>query len=736
MHFSERFFSIFLVGFSIATTFYFATASGQAQQVSPPLAATLVGPICPGQSSVTIENSTAGADLVLQINSREQGHVSGAAGDVSISVGEAVQLARGDVVQIAQQKGNDTLLSNAVVVGCTDVLTYHNDVQRTGWNATENALTSSNVNSNSFGLVAVVGSDVLDEQIDAQPLVVTNQNVQGFGTRNVVYVVTAANTVYALDAWSGKRLLSTNLGNGVPNPLSCQNNSNVVGITSTPTIDLRTRTIYVISYTLEGGQPTYKLHALDLGSLTERPGSPQVVAATQKLGDGSDFQFNPVYQRQRAALLQANGNVYAGFASFCDYKASNSRGWVLGWNAATLAGLASSELTNRRTDATTADCWPFHNQPCYLSSVWMSGYGLAADHDGNIFFATGNTGAGTTDRTLNIAESVVKMSGNLGVLDLFTPNNAKLLDTNDTDFGSGGVLVVPDLPSGPLSHMAVAAGKDGRLFILNRDSLGGFHTPDIPKNVPIDHCLCGPSFFEGADGTPRIVSSGGHTLRTWTVNAAQSPALTSEATAAVNETGQAGGFFSSISSNDKKPGTAIIWAVGRPVKDDAGKSLMLYAFDATASGTALPLLWSGPAGKWQSPYNSSNVVPTVANGMVYVASYRQLSIFGSKRPQPPPVLTSMLQLEAITAAKNEHTTGDSYWGTVAKVEGSRLSLELRSGHMLDVDIGPAVTAGQAQIVTKGQPARVAGATNANGVFEANFLWRAPDQSLWGPDRTQ
>jgi hypothetical protein len=471
-----------------------------------------------------------------------------------------------------------------------------------------------------------------------------------------------------------------------------------------------------------------------LSSLDEKAGSPQVVSATQKLSDQSDFRFNATYQRQRAALLQANGNIYAGFAAFCDFKASYSRGWVLGWNGTTLAGLASGELTNRRTDASTADCWPDNNQPCFLSSVWMSGYGLAADRDGNIFFATGNTGPGTADHTLNVAESVVKVSNSLSVLDVFTPNNAKLLDVSDKDFGSGGVMVVPDLSSGPLPHMAVAAGKDGRLFILNRDNLGGFHTPDVPKNVQIDFCSCGPSYFEGADGQPRVATSGGNTLRTWTVNTSQSPALAVEGAGTINPTAQEGGFFTSISSNGKQPGTAVIWAVGRLAPSDPSKRLTLYAFDATAASNLLPLIWSSVAGNWNSSGNNYNGVPTVANGMVYVASYRRLSIFGQKRPQPPPVVVSLkFDSFQITA---EPASGSAYWGRVLKIDGSHLSLELRTGKVLDVDISPAAKAGTARIVTEGQSVKVSGAMNANGTLEADFLLRAEDQSLWGADRAQ
>jgi len=711
---------------------------GWAQQPSS-AAATLVGPICPDQKSVLVSDSTAGATLVLRINDAEQGRGTGASGQVSLDVAPPGRLARGDTVRVAQQTADGTTLTNAIVVGCVDVLTYHNNAQRTGWNDQENTLTAANVTLNSFGLVAQVGPDVLDDQIDTQPLVVTQQPIDGSGTRNVVYVATASNTVYALDAWSGQKLLSTKLGDAVPRPLGCDNNAATVGITGTPTIDRPSQTLYVISYTLESGQPTYKLHALDLSNLKEKSGSPKTIVASQKLGDGqTDFAFNATYQRQRAALLQANGNIYAGFASFCDFKGANSRGWVLGWNAGTLAGLSSSELTNRRTDKTTPDCtYPGVNHPCFLSSVWMSGYGLAADPDGNIFFVTGNGGPGTYDGKLNIAESVVKMSGNLEVRDLFTPSNVRFLDNNDTDFGSGGVMVLPDLSSDAMPHLAAAAGKDSRMFILNRDNLGGFHTPDVPKNVPIDTCLCGPAFFEGADGKARVVSSGGHTLRTWIVDTTQSPQFTFEASAPLAESAQAGGFFTSISSNDKLSRTAIIWAVGRPVGAD--KHLTLYAFDAAAANRALTLLWSDVAGNWASSDNSSDVVPTVANGMVYVASYRQLNIFGLKRPQPAAAVASLQvkRLEAAVAGPpSEPASGPTYWGTVLKTEGTHLLLQLRTGRVLDVDISPAVNADQARIVTQGEPARVSGVMNPNGTFEANFVWRAPGQALWGEDRTQ
>ena len=172
---------------------------------------------------------------------------------------------------------------------------------------------------------------------------------------------------------------------------------------------------------------------------------PQMVSASHALTNGTTFNFNATYQRQRPGLFLANGNIYAGFGSFCDYSANLSRGWLLGWKTGTLTPLPANRLNDLQ------DSSP-HN--FFLSSIWMSGYGPAADDSGNILFVTGNSDySGTTyDGVTNIQESVVKVSSNLDVvLDLFTPDNQSSLDQGDADFGSGGVLVLPDQPG---SHPA------------------------------------------------------------------------------------------------------------------------------------------------------------------------------------------------------------------------------------------------------------------------------------------
>ncbi|MBV8397709.1 MAG: hypothetical protein JOZ17_03080 [Acetobacteraceae bacterium] len=392
------------------------------------------------------------------------------------------------------------------------VTTYHNDASRTGWNPAETALTVASV-----GGLHLQHSVVLDEQVDAQPLYVTHQTISGQGAHEVVYVATEANTVYAVDAATGAILLSRSLGGAVPastTPGRCNNNAPVLGIQSTPAIDVSSGTMWVISYTFESNHPVYRLHALDLSSLADKMPS-RVVTASATLADGSAHVFDAFASRQRSALLFENGNIYAGFASFCDIRADLSRGWVLGWNAATLAPLPANELTNKVVGAP-------HN--FYLSSVWMSGDGLAASGPGGaIFFTTGNADpSGTTfNNTTNLAESYVKLSSDLStVLGHFTPSDESALDKTDEDFGSGGSTLLPTAVAHGAA-LAVAAGKDGNMFLMNTASLGGYH-PGGANNViatsNIGPCWCGPSYFTGADGRGRVVSSGASDVMVWKLN--------------------------------------------------------------------------------------------------------------------------------------------------------------------------------------------------------------------------
>jgi hypothetical protein len=501
----------------------------------------------------------------------------------------------------------------------TAVTTYHNDNYRTGWNSSETALTPANVNSSSFGRLFTV---TLDDQVDAQPLVVPGVAITSGkyqGSHDVVYVVTGNDTVYAIDANDGTILLTRSMGTPVQWPLGCNNNGPNVGMTSTPVIDIISHTLYLIAYTQDQTGPNYRLHALDLGSLVDNV-TPQVVTASHSLTDGTTFVFNPIYQRQRPGLLLANGNVYAGFGSFCDYSAGSSRGWLLGWNAATLAPLSANQVPD--TQATSPNSF-------FLSSIWMSGYGLAADDSGNVLFVTGNSDySGTTyDGVTNIQESVVKVSANLtNVVDLFTPKNQSSLDQGDADFGSGGVMVLPDQP-GSFPHLAVAAGKDGNMYFMNEDKLGGYSTAKnhVLGTNQIGPCWCGQSYFvDPTDGAARVVSSGGNNIKVFKLQTSPSPKL-SRVTGRSIPSGLDGGFFTGVSSNGNA--NPIIWALSRPLSQQA-LSVGLYAFNPDSGGATMTLLFKSLAGTWPNQGGNSNLVPVVANGKVYVGSYQQLQVFG------------------------------------------------------------------------------------------------------------
>jgi hypothetical protein len=498
-----------------------------------------------------------------------------------------------------------------------DVTTYHYDNNRTGWNSHETTLTPANVNSSSFGVLQTVA---LDDWVDAQPLVVpgvliTSGQYNGT-THDVVYVATENNTVYAIDVHTGTILLNPNFGAPVPWPAVCNRNTHV-GINSTPAIDVDSKTLYVMVYTLSGSTPTYVVHALALGSLADNV-SPQTVAASHTLNNGTTFNFQAVYQRQLPALLLSGSNLYSGFGSFCDSSVNVTRGWLLGWTAASLAALPSNQLNDLQ--ATDEDSF-------FLSSIWMSGYGPAVDDKGNVLFVTGNSEAGTYDGVTDIQESVVKVSPTLtSVLDLFTPKNQQSLDQGDLDFGSGGVLVLPNQP-GSTPHLAVAAGKDGNMYFMNEDDLGGYSPTknNVLGTYQIGDCWCGPTYFKSANGTGRIVASGGTYISLYQVQTSPKAALkylknSNSLTGAPNS-----GFFTTVSSNGTKD--PIIWAVSRPA-GIGDNPISLYAFNPNAGKTTMTTIFSGKAGSWRNLGGNANLVPVVVNGQVFVASYQTLTIFG------------------------------------------------------------------------------------------------------------
>jgi hypothetical protein len=603
----------------------------------------------------------------------------------------------------------------------TDVVTQHYDVQRTGWNSQETILKTSNVSSANFGLLHSVA---VDDQVDAQPLVLTNQTISGAqGNRTVVYVATEGDTVYAIDASSGTVLLKKNFGKPVSQSVlgNCTNNTAHIGINSTPVIDRAAGRLFVVMYTSDGGVPTYRLHALSLTTLTDAI-PPVVVAASHKLTDGTTYTFQASKNRQRAGLLEANGNIYVGFASFCDFFANLSRGWVLGWNASTLTPLAANQLNDKLS---------LSQANFFLSSVWMSGNGLAASPTGGIFFTTGNSGGGSYDSVNNLSESVVNMSSDLTqVTDFFTPLNVNTLDANDGDLSSGGVLLIPT-QSGPVANLAVALGKDGNMYLMNQQNLGKF-TPGGPDNVlgtfvdnsPPDACWCAESYYAGSDGVGRVVSSAGNTMISWKVQTSPSVTLVKEWSQFTVAAGQDGGFFTWVSSNGTQAGTAIIWAVSRPTNTSPAYDL-LYAFNAVDGS----LLFSANAGTWPSPDANANIVPVVANGQVFVASYKQLAIFG------PTAQGAAATTIAPAAASQTLTSANQVSGWVVQITGNKLLLRKRDGVHITIDAKPARDAHQSVPIGTEEAITAEGSYDAQGVLHAQTMVRAKySRDLWPPDR--
>ena len=317
---------------------------------------------------------------------------------------------------------------SSVLQAQVNVTTYHNDNARTGQNTQEAILTPANVNSGQFGKLFSV---TVDGWVYAQPLYLSNVTISG-GTHNVLYVATEHDSLYAIDANSGTIYWQISLipsGGSTVNSstdLGCGDLVPEVGITGTPVIDPTTGTIYLVAKSKVNGSLVQYLHAIDVATSAEKFSGPVTIQATvpgtASDGNGTTVSFNPHFENQRAGLLLENGHVVIGWSSHCD--TSPWHGWIMSYSASTLAQEAAF---NTSADGSA-------------NGVWMSGGGVAADANGNIFFATGNgTWSGTTD----YGDSIVKLGppsgGSFPVLDYFTPYNQSSLSGGDTDVASGGL---------------------------------------------------------------------------------------------------------------------------------------------------------------------------------------------------------------------------------------------------------------------------------------------------------
>jgi hypothetical protein len=609
-----------------------------------------------------------------------------------------------------------TILAAAPSAWAANVTTYHYDTLRTGWNPNEQTLTPVNVGGGSFGFLAAVKLPA--NQLVGHPLVVEGVSVAGVGVSNVVYLVDNNNNVWGLNAANGKMLLHVNLGVKVPGSANPHNTA--VGIRSTPVIDAATQTLYVLADTYLKSTPTYELHALALGTLKDiRP--PVAVAAANSLTDGSTVKFIAEVQQQKPALLEANGNIYAAFGSFADMATNQSRGWVLGWNAASLTPLVANALTNHLATASKCHAAPV---PCFLTSVWMSGFGISADAAGNLYFVTANGGKKTYSVPNNYAESVLRVSGDLSTVEgYFTPYNVDALDQIDEDFGSGGVTLLPP-QSGPITSLAVAAGKSGVMYLLNQNSLGG-HVTTAPDNVvdqaDIGGCWCGLSYFTGSDGIGRVVSGGGATAQIWQVHTSPTVHFVQQSVSATLTSGQDPGFFTTVSSNGTMANTAIIWLIGRPTT--ANGPLKVYALNANDAST----LFSASFGSWPNPNANAELTPVVANGNVYIAALNTLYILGPGGT-PTPLVAPDTDLPA-------RVSGHEIYGTVVAIKGNLITLRLRSGKILTVDNEWAEKADRSVEIHVGETLGIDGQYETGGVYQAHMTFRAKSSpALWLSDQ--
>ncbi len=497
-----------------------------------------------------------------------------------------------------------------------DVATYHNDIGRTGQQLAETVLTPANVNSTTFGKLAVFS---VDGAVDAEPLFLSNMTIAG-GAHNVLYVATENASVYAFDADSGTVLWKTTTlksGETPSDDHSCPQITPTIGITATPVID-RTRgangAMYVVGMSKDGaGAYHQRLHALDLTTGAELFNGPTDITATYP-GTGSGSQngtlsFDPGQYAERASLLLLNGVVYTAWTSHCDILPYT--GWVIGYNAATLQQASVLNLTPNGQ----------------MGAIWMSGAGLASD-GASIYFLDAN---GTFDATLDgnsmpihndFGNGFLKLgtSPALSVTDYFEASDTVAESNADEDLGSGGALVLPDLAdaSGAVHHLALGAGKNSVIYVVNRDSMGKFDSNADHLYQEIVGQITGPMFampayFNGAV----YFGSIGDSIKAFSItNAALS---TTPASKTANTFGSPGAT-PSVSANGAANG--IVWAV------ENGTVAVLHAYDA--GNLARELYNSNQAAGARDQFGQGNkfITPMIANGKVYVGTKNGVGVFG------------------------------------------------------------------------------------------------------------
>jgi hypothetical protein len=524
-------------------------------------------------------------------------------------------------------------VSSGAPPGPVNILTYHDDNARTGENANETTLKPSNVNPQEFGKV---GFFPVQGLVDAEPLYVSQLQIGG-AKRNVIFVVTEHDLAYAFDADTFAKLWQVSLlgpDETTSDNRGCGQVTPEIGVTSTPVIDLHSGphgTMYVVAMSKDSsGKYFQRLHALDLVTGAEVNGGPETIEATfpgtALPNTNGQVDFDPKQYKERSSLLLLNGVVYTSWASHCDFDPYT--GWVMGFDAATLK---RKSVLNIEPDGSEG-------------AFWMAGAGPAVDESGNIYLLAGN---GTFDTTLNdqgfpdkgdFGNAFLKLgtsAGKLFVADYFDMHNTVEESRKDLDLGSGGTLVLPDMmdSSGKIRHLAVGAGKDDIIYLVDRDSMGKFN-PDNDNAIYQEIPSTGSENSNGLGGSGGVYSMPAYFngklyygavddfIRAFRFERARIVTPAASKTAITFGYPGATPSISSSGLND-----AIVWAV------ENNTPAVLHAYDA--NDLTHELYNSKQKGKRDEITGNKFITPMIAAGKVYVGTPNGVAVFGLLPPKAP-----------------------------------------------------------------------------------------------------
>ena len=592
-------------------------------------------------------------------------------------------------IQISKTLGVIGLLSHfcAIMADVVPIYESRGDHYRTGVNLHETILNTSNVNPANFGLIFTLP---VNGNISNQLLYVPNLTINN-AIHNVIYVTTRASMVYAYDAdRAGPALWIKNLNNGG------------IGTRSTPVIDPKTNTLYLVT---QSPAPPYQfnIHALDLISGAEKFGAPKIMS-----GNFGALKLTDQALKQHAGLTLANNNLIIAFTAYNEDIDNTYHGWVSAYNAGNLQLVKSFS--------------PLGMPPATGAGIWQGGRAPVVDNNGNIYLFVGNSWANavnsnTYDGVHNFTNSLLKLDSNLNLLDWFTPSNWNTLDITDNDLSGSGPTLIPG------TSLLTGGGKEGYLYIWNTNNLGKYRANDTQvvqkfKSVPNGFLFSGPIFWT------RSAQRGGSVLYTLGNNSPiyaysfngntfnTTPISISSATNAIGT-----GYNSAItlSANGDTPGTGIIWELQNNQTNPTGGASVVRAFDATNLSNEL----------WNSTDFASDVLtgqttyvpPIITNGKLYVTAYNsnEVAVYGLFPSTPPPNPLPDAIVTTLSYANGIFTSTVKNQGTAATPAGVVIGVKYSVdgiGKTWGSVTGPLAAGASVTIGTNGVPYAIPSGTHS------------------------